>query len=111
MKALTERGSRILTEEETQSKLHRARYKATVYIRPGFVFVLAEKMSLVGLVAIFIFAILSALLWSYGLEIFAKCVKFILLTIFKVIKLILFGRKQNPENAVAEEDKNKEKTS
>lgn len=68
-------------------------------------------MSLVGLVAIFIFAILSALLWSYGLEIFTKCVKFILLTIFKVIKLILFGRKKNPEDAVAEEDKNKEKTS
>lgn len=68
-------------------------------------------MSLVGLVAIFIFAILSALLWSYGLGIFTKCVKFILLTIFKVIKLILFGRKKNPEDAVAEEDKNKEKTS
>ena len=68
-------------------------------------------MSLVGLVAIFIFAILSALLWSYGLEIFTKCVKFILLTIFKVIKLILFGRKKNPEDAVAEEDKSKEKTS
>lgn len=68
-------------------------------------------MSLVGLVAIFIFAILSALLWSYGLEIFTKCVKFILLTVFKVIKLILFGRKKNPEDAVAEEDKNKEKTS
>lgn len=68
-------------------------------------------MSLVGLVAIFIFAILSALLWSYGLEIFTKCVKFILLTIFKVIKLILFGRKKNPEGAVAEEDKNEEKTS
>ena len=69
-------------------------------------------MSLVGLVAIFIFAILSALLWSYGLEIFTKCVKFILLTIFKVIKLILFGRKKNSEDAaVAEEDKNKEKTS
>lgn len=68
-------------------------------------------MSLVGLVAIFIFAILSALLWSYGLEIFTKCVDFILLTICKVIKLILFGRKKNPEGAVAEEDKNEEKTS
>jgi len=68
-------------------------------------------MSLVGLVAIFIFAILSALLWSYGLEIVTKCVKFILLTIFKVIKLILFGRKKNTEEAVTEADKNKEKTS
>ena len=68
-------------------------------------------MSLVGLVLIFIFAILSALLWSYGLAIFTKCVKFILLTIFKVIKLILFGRKKNTEEAVAEADKNKEKTS
>ena len=68
-------------------------------------------MSLVGLVAIFIVAILSALLWSYGLEIFTKCVKFILLTIFKVIKLILFGRKKNTEEATTEADKNKEKTS
>jgi len=68
-------------------------------------------MSVVGLVAIFIFAILSALLWSYGLELFTKCVKFILLTIFKVIKLILFGRKKNIEEATTEADKNKEKTS
>ena len=68
-------------------------------------------MSLFSLVAIFIFAVLSALLWSYGLEIFTKCVKFIFLTIFKVIKLILFGRKKNTEETVAEVDKNKEKTS
>ena len=67
-------------------------------------------MSLFSLVAIFIFAILSALLWSYGLEIFTKCVKFILLTIFKVIKLILVGRKKNTEETVAEVDKYKEKT-
>lgn len=76
-----------------------------------FIFVEAADMSLFGLVAIFIFAVLSALLWSYGLEIFTKCVKFILLTIFKVIKLILFGRKKNSEETVAEADKNKEKTS
>lgn len=68
-------------------------------------------MSLVGLGAIFICAILSALLWSYGLEIFTKCVKLILLTIFTVIKLILFGRKKNPEEAIAEADEDKEKTS
>lgn len=76
-----------------------------------FIFVEAADMSLFGLVAIFIFAVLSALLWSYGLEIFTKCVKFILLTIFKVIKLILFGRKKNTEETVAEADTNKEKTS
>lgn len=76
-----------------------------------FLFVEAADMSLFGLVAIFIFAILSALLWSYGLEIFTKCVKYILLTIFKVIKLILFGRKKNTEETEAEADKNKEKTS
>lgn len=75
-----------------------------------FLFVEAADMSLFSLVAIFIFAILSALLWSYGLEIFTKCVKFILLTIFKVIKLILVGRKKNTEETVAEVDKYKEKT-
>jgi len=74
-------------------------------------FVEAADMSLFGLVAIFIFAILSALLWSYGLEIFTKCVKYILLTIFKVIKLVLFGRKKNTEETVAEAEKNEEKTS
>lgn len=67
-------------------------------------------MSLFGLVAIFLFAVLSALLWSYGLEIFTKCIKFILVTIFKVIKLILFGRKKNTEETATEADKIKEKT-
>lgn len=67
-------------------------------------------MSLLGIVAIFLFAVLSALLWSYGLEIFTKCVKLILVGIFKVFKLILFGRKKKTEE-VTEEDKIKEKTS
>lgn len=68
-------------------------------------------MSLLGLVAIFLCAILSGLLWSYGLAVFTKCIKLILVAIFKVIKLILFGREKNTEETVAEADNIKEKTS
>lgn len=68
-------------------------------------------MFFVGLVVIFIFVIFFVFLWLYGLEIFMKCVKFILFIIFKVIKFILFGRKKNFEGVVVEEDKNKEKIS
>ena len=68
--------------------------------------------SLFGIAAIFLFAVLSALLWSYGLQIFTKCVKVIVVGIFKVIVLILFGRKKKvDEQKAAEADKNKEKTS
>ena len=70
------------------------------------------EMSLLGIAAIFLFAVLSALLWSYGLEIIKKCVTLIVLAIFKVIKLILFGRKKKTEEEkTAEADKVKEKTS
>lgn len=68
-------------------------------------------VSLFSLVAIFFCAIITALLWSYGLEIFTKCIKFILVTIFKVIKLILLGRKKNTEQTAPEADNIKEKTS
>ena len=69
-------------------------------------------MSFVGIVAIFLFAILSALLWSYGLEILTKCVKFILLGIFKLFKLILFGgKKESGEENRENPGKVKEKTS
>lgn len=69
-------------------------------------------MSFVGIVAIFLFAILSALLWSYGLEILTKCVKFILLGIFKLLKLILFGgKKESGEEKRENPGKVKEKTS
>lgn len=69
-------------------------------------------MSFVGVVAIFLFAILSALLWSYGLEILRKCVKFILLGIFKLLKLILFGgKKKSVEEKREDPGKVKEKTS
>lgn len=67
-------------------------------------------VSLFSLVAIFFCAIITALLWSYGLEIFTKCIKFILVTIFKVIKLILLGRKKNTEQTAPEADNFKEKT-
>lgn len=67
-------------------------------------------VSLFSLVAIFFCAILTALLWSYGLQIFTKCIKFILVIIFKIIKLILFGRKKNTEETISEADKSKEKT-
>lgn len=67
-------------------------------------------VSLFSLVAIFFCAIITALLWSYGLEIFTKCIKFILVTIFKVIKLILLGRKKNTEQTAPEADNIKEKT-
>lgn len=70
------------------------------------------EMSLLEIAVILLFAVLSALLWSYGLEIFKKCVKLIVLGIFKVIKLILFGRKKKTEKEkTAEADKVKEKTS
>ena len=70
-------------------------------------------MSLLGIVAVFFFAVLSALLWSYGLQMFTKCVKLILVGIFKVIKSILFGgqKKITDETTVGEVDKVKEKTS
>lgn len=68
-------------------------------------------MFFVGLVVIFIFVIFFVFLWLYGLEIFMKCVDFILFIICKVIKFILFGRKKNFEGVVVEEDKNKEKIS
>lgn len=69
-------------------------------------------MSFVGVVAIFLFAILSALLWSYGLEILTKCIKFILLGIFKLLKLILFGgKKKSVEEKREDPGKVKEKTS
>lgn len=69
-------------------------------------------MSFVGVVAIFLFAILSALLWSYGFEILTKCVKFILLGIFKLLKLILFGgKKKSVEEKREDPGKVKEKTS
>lgn len=69
-------------------------------------------MSFVGVVAIVLFAILSALLWSYGLEILTKCIKFILLGIFKLLKLILFGgKKKSVEEKREDPGKVKEKTS
>jgi len=70
-------------------------------------------MSLLGIAAVFFFAVLSALFWSYGLQMFTKCVKLILVGIFKVIKLILFGgqKKATDETTVGEVDKAKEKTS
>lgn len=69
-------------------------------------------MSLTGLAAVFFFAVLSALLWSYGLEMFTKCVKLILVGIFRVIKLIIFGRKtKTEEKKLVDAEEVKEKTS
>lgn len=65
-----------------------------------------------GLAAVFFFAVLSALLWSYGLEMFTKCVKLILVGIFRVIKLIIFGRKtKTEEKKLVDAEEVKEKTS
>ena len=62
--------------------------------------------------AVFLFAVLSALLWSYGLEIITKIVKFILFGIFKLLKLILFGgKKKSVEEKAEDPGKVKEKTS
>lgn len=54
-------------------------------------------VSLFGVVAIFLCAVLTALLWSYGLEIFTKCIKLIIKGTFKVIVLILFGKDKKIE--------------
>lgn len=54
-------------------------------------------VSLFGVVAVFLCAVLTALLWSYGLEIFTKCIKLIIKGTFKVIVLVLFGKNKKIE--------------
>lgn len=70
------------------------------------------NMSLAEIAAVFLVAVLTALLWSYGLEIITNCVKFLLLGIFKIIKLILFReKKEAQEQKDLDPEPSKEKTS
>ena len=67
-------------------------------------------MSLFSVVAVFFFAVLSGLLWSYGLQIITRTIKLLIVAIIKVTAVIVFGRKKNIKETVVEADKKKGKT-